>query len=70
MQFDRLNKGGDRCSAAEGEIKYHAIFGGGSCCIVRRSDIAPRLYLLDGRLVLHDEWFAFWSLVFCICERS
>jgi xanthine dehydrogenase YagS FAD-binding subunit len=48
--FDCLKKGGDRCYAAEGENKYHAIFGRGPCYIVHPSNIAPPLYLLGARV--------------------
>ena len=51
-EFDCLKKGGDRCFAAEGENKYHAIFGRGPCYIVHPSNIAPPLCVLDGRVHL------------------
>lgn len=51
-QFDCLKKGGDRCYAASGENKYHAIFGGGPCHIVHPSNIAPALMLGDATLHL------------------
>ena len=51
-QFDCLKKGGDRCYAAEGENKYHAIFGRGPCYIVHPSNLAPPLYVLDGQVHL------------------
>lgn len=51
-QFDCLKKGGDRCYAAEGENKFHAIFGRGPCYIVHPSNIAPPLYVLEGRVHL------------------
>lgn len=42
--FHCLRKGGDRCFAADGENRYHAIFGGaGTCFIVHPSDTAPAL---------------------------
>jgi xanthine dehydrogenase YagS FAD-binding subunit len=50
QQFDCLKKGGDRCYAAEGENKHHAIFGRGPCYIVHPSNIAPALYVLEGRV--------------------
>lgn len=50
QQFHCLKKGGDRCYAAEGENRYHAIFGRGPCYIVHPSNLAPALYVLDGRV--------------------
>jgi xanthine dehydrogenase YagS FAD-binding subunit len=49
-QFECLKKGGDRCYAANGENKHHAIFGRGPCYIVHPSNIAPPLHLLEGRV--------------------
>ncbi len=42
-----LKKGGERCYAADGENKYHAILGGGPSHIVHPSDLAPMLTALD-----------------------
>ena len=42
-----LKKGGSTCYAADGENKYHAIFGGGPSYIVHPSDLAPMLVALD-----------------------
>jgi xanthine dehydrogenase YagS FAD-binding subunit len=39
-------KNGDRCFAAEGENRYHAIFGGHPCFAVHPSDLAPALIAL------------------------
>jgi xanthine dehydrogenase YagS FAD-binding subunit len=47
-QFDCLKKGGSRCYAADGENKYHAIFGEGPCHIVHPSNLALGLMVLDG----------------------
>src|SRR6476659_8783083 len=41
-----LKKGGSECYAAQGENKYHAIFGGGPSYIVHPSDLAPMLLAL------------------------
>ncbi|MBV8779858.1 MAG: xanthine dehydrogenase family protein subunit M [Phycisphaerae bacterium] len=46
-----LKKGGSTCYAADGENKYHAIFGGGPSYIVHPSDLAPMLMALNA--VLH-----------------
>lgn len=51
-QFDCLKKGGSRCYAAEGENKYHAIFGDGPCHIVHPSNLAPALRVCDGAVHL------------------
>jgi xanthine dehydrogenase YagS FAD-binding subunit len=45
-EFDCARKGGDLCYAFDGENRYHAIFGGGSCYIVHPSDTAPALVAL------------------------
>jgi xanthine dehydrogenase YagS FAD-binding subunit len=45
--FDCARKGGDLCYAFDGENRYHAIFGGGSCVIVHPSDTAPALVALN-----------------------
>jgi xanthine dehydrogenase YagS FAD-binding subunit len=42
-----LKKGGDTCYAAQGENKYHAIFGGGPSYIVHPSDLATMLVCLE-----------------------
>jgi xanthine dehydrogenase YagS FAD-binding subunit len=47
-QFDCLKKGGSRCFAADGENRYHAIFGGGPCHIVHPSNLAPAMHVCDG----------------------
>jgi len=49
-EFPCLRKGGDRCYAANGENRYHAILGGGPCHIVCPSDLAPALMSLNARL--------------------
>ncbi len=41
-----LRKGGERCFAATGDNRLHAIFGGGPCHIVCPSDLAPALVAL------------------------
>ena len=48
QQFHCLKKGGSTCYAAEGENKYHAIFGGGPCHIVHPSNIAVPLVAMNG----------------------
>ncbi len=50
--FDCLKRGGDRCSARDGENQYHAIFfdagsGEGSCAAVHPSDPAIALTALE-----------------------
>jgi len=45
-------KGGDRCFAAQGKNRYHAIMGGGPCYIVHPSDPAAALVALDARVQL------------------
>lgn len=40
ITFDCLKKGGSRCFAADGENKFHAIFGPGPCHIVHPSNLA------------------------------
>jgi xanthine dehydrogenase YagS FAD-binding subunit len=45
-EFHCAKKGGDTCYAAEGENRYHAIFGGDPCYIVHPSDTAPMLVAL------------------------
>jgi len=51
-----LKKGGTRCFAAEddGNSKYNAIFGYGSCYIVRPSDVAVALVALDATIHYGD----------------
>jgi len=51
-QFDCLKKGGATCFAAEGENKYHAIFGDGPCHIVHPSNLAVALAVLNGRVTV------------------
>lgn len=48
--FHCLRKGGSVCYAADGENRYHCIFGGEGCYIVHPSDTAPALVALDARL--------------------
>lgn len=48
--FHCLRKGGRVCYAADGENRYHCIFGGEGCYIVHPSDTAPALMALDARL--------------------
>lgn len=48
--FACLRKGGDACYAAQGENRYHAIFGGSTCFMVHPSDTANALVALDARL--------------------
>ncbi|MCP3905002.1 MAG: xanthine dehydrogenase family protein subunit M [Planctomycetes bacterium] len=47
-QFECLKKGGLACFAADGENKFHAIFGDGPCYIVHPSNLAPALAVCDG----------------------
>jgi xanthine dehydrogenase YagS FAD-binding subunit len=47
-QFNCLKKGGSTCFAAEGENRYHAIFGDGPCHIVHPSNLAPALMVCGG----------------------
>lgn len=49
-----LKKRGPTCYAAEGENRYHAIFGGGPCHIVHPSNIAPAIVALDGSITIHS----------------
>jgi xanthine dehydrogenase YagS FAD-binding subunit len=51
-QFDCLKKGGSRCYAADGENKYHAIFGDGPCHIVHPSNLAPAMLVCNGAVHL------------------
>lgn len=51
-QFKCLKKGGSTCFAADGENKYHAIFGGGPCHIVHPSNLAPALMVTDATVHL------------------
>ena len=48
--FACFRKGGDLCSAMEGENEYHAIFGGDPCYMVHPSDTAPALVALDAKI--------------------
>ncbi len=50
--FDCLKKGGARCFAADGENKFHAIFGEGPCYIVHPSNLAPPLHVMGATLHL------------------
>ncbi len=49
-QFNCRKKGGNRCFAAKGKNKYHAILGGGICYMVHPSDLAPALISLEARV--------------------
>ncbi len=49
-QFECLKKGGSNCFAAEGENKFHAIFGNGPCHIVHPSNLAVALSVCDARI--------------------
>lgn len=51
-QFHCLKKGGHHCFAAEGENKFHAVFGDGPCHIVHPSNLAPALAICDGTMTL------------------
>jgi xanthine dehydrogenase YagS FAD-binding subunit len=53
-EFHCLKKDGPTCYAAEGENRYHAIFGGGPCHIVHPSNIAPAIVALDGLIMIHS----------------
>jgi xanthine dehydrogenase YagS FAD-binding subunit len=46
-------KGGSRCYALRGRNRYHAIFGGGICCIVHPSDLAPVLISLNADITIN-----------------
>lgn len=43
-------KGGEKCYAAEGENKYHAIFDNVTCNIVHPSNLAPALWAFDATI--------------------
>jgi len=45
-------KGGDECQDRDGEHQLHAIVGGGPCCAVHPSDLAPALVALDAEVRL------------------
>ena len=45
-------KGGERCFAADGENRYHAIIGAGDCVMVSPSDLAPALIACDAEIEL------------------
>jgi xanthine dehydrogenase YagS FAD-binding subunit len=49
-EFHCLKKGGGMCYAADGENRYHAIFGGDPCYIVHPSDTAPMLLALGAKV--------------------
>lgn len=51
-QFPCWKKGGDTCFAYDGENKYHAILGGGSCWMVHPSSLAPALIVLGAVVIL------------------
>jgi xanthine dehydrogenase YagS FAD-binding subunit len=48
-------KGGKKCPAYDGENRFHALFGGGSCYAVHPSDLAPALLALDARVRLQGK---------------
>lgn len=48
--FNCARKGGPICYAADGENRYHCIFGGDGCFIVHPSDTAPALVVLDAKV--------------------
>ena len=50
--FPCLRKGGELCSAMDGENEYHAIFGGDPCYMVHPSDTAPALVALDAKVTI------------------
>ncbi len=52
--FHCLKKGGSECFAAEGENKYHAIFGSGGCHIVHPSDTAPTLVAFESTVTIQS----------------
>ena len=52
--FHCLKKGGTECFAAEGENKYHAIFGSGGCHIVHPSDTAPALVAFESTITIES----------------
>lgn len=45
-------KGGEKCFAAEGENKYHAIFNNVTCNIVHPSNLAPALWAFDAAIAV------------------
>jgi xanthine dehydrogenase YagS FAD-binding subunit len=47
-------KGGERCFAAEGDDRYHAILGANECVMVAPSDLAPALIALDATVELRS----------------
>ena len=49
-RFECLRAGGRKCSAAEGENQYHAIFQTGPCVAVHPSDPAVALSALEARV--------------------
>ena len=49
-RFECLRNGGRKCSAAEGENQYHAIFQTGPCVAVHPSDPAVALTALEARV--------------------
>ncbi len=49
-RFECLRTGGRKCSAAEGENQYHAIFQTGPCVAVHPSDPAVALTALEARV--------------------
>ncbi len=50
--FPCFRRGGDLCSAMDGENEYHAIFGGDPCFMVHPSDTAPALVALDAKVTI------------------
>ena len=51
-RFECLRTGGTKCSAAEGENQYHAIFHTGPCVAVHPSDPAVALAALDAQVLI------------------
>lgn len=50
--FECLRTGGNKCSAADGESQYHAIFRTGPCVAVHPSDPAVALVALEARVLI------------------
>ncbi len=50
--FPCLRRGGNTCSARDGQNQFHAILGGDACVYVHPSDTAPALAALDATLEL------------------
>jgi xanthine dehydrogenase YagS FAD-binding subunit len=47
-------KGGERCFAAEGDNRYHAILGAAECVMASPSDLAPALIAYDATVELRS----------------